>query len=761
MTGGPIVEMTVPLVSRGNGRWGSTSPAWDHLINRESSGIPDIIQQITDVNSGGNEAEGLFQITPKCVPLESQIVTRRGILRHDQVVVGDQTIGYNPQTGRSEWTEVLEVCHFDAAPVFRVGRGKWYAECTINHRWVTLRSQRPESLTSCPHCGWSGNPRTGLAATPRSVSTHMGRAHGVKQGDIAWKGRFELVESNRLTPHHSILLAAAANTGRELAISDQESAIIGWIVSDGHIRKAGNSYSASIWQSKPEQVAHLEELLADVPHGRSARWTKLSKIGPSHTFRLSQSWVTELVKRAELDISNIAGFVLRLSPSQRSAFLDAVVRAEGHTRDGLTRIAQAEGDRQDAIALAVYLAGYHPSFTPLSGKSNLTSSPRPAHQVGMSRPYRTIVALTSTGRVEPVWCVRTRLGTWTMRQGKRIMLTGNTWRANNGQQFAASARLATPQQQAIVAARIFTRNPTGSDWGAGRPGREDPSQLAAGLVPLNPQEPAVPDNRPDFNEINEIGLDNGNHASVRSRPPMNFFLHTEQPAGTGLGAAFDDSATRLSAYLRSTSGNSAVSYHYTIRQATDGGVTVVDVVDTDLYSWAVLNANVFSINLCFAGSKAEWTRDQWMTQKNAIRVAAYIAVQDARKYNFSTEVILPPYGNARQGISDHRYVTECLGFGNHTDVGGPEAPPWTGFPWDYFVDCVNEFTNNAPVVTQPVPVTPVPVSDDPFLTWLKGASDRQVLEYIAAQQGPGDPNWASKGMTPRDKLWAIAAKVGA
>jgi hypothetical protein len=44
-------------------RWGS--PAWDHLINRESSGIPDIIQQIHDVNSGGNEAEGLFQITPK------------------------------------------------------------------------------------------------------------------------------------------------------------------------------------------------------------------------------------------------------------------------------------------------------------------------------------------------------------------------------------------------------------------------------------------------------------------------------------------------------------------------------------------------------------------------------------------------------------------------------------------------------------------------------------------------------------------------
>jgi hypothetical protein len=53
------------LTQLGNGRWTSSDPAWAHLINRESGGNASIIQQITDVNSGGNEAEGLFQITPK------------------------------------------------------------------------------------------------------------------------------------------------------------------------------------------------------------------------------------------------------------------------------------------------------------------------------------------------------------------------------------------------------------------------------------------------------------------------------------------------------------------------------------------------------------------------------------------------------------------------------------------------------------------------------------------------------------------------
>ncbi|QDF18407.1 lysin A [Mycobacterium Phage Rachaly] len=68
-----------------------------------------------------------------------------------------------------------------------------------------------------------------------------------------------------------------------------------------------------------------------------------------------------------------------------------------------------------------------------------------------------------------------------------FQITPRTWKAHNGTQFAPSARFATPQQQAIVAARIITRNPSGSDWGAGLPGREDARQLVAGLVPTQTQ----------------------------------------------------------------------------------------------------------------------------------------------------------------------------------------------------------------------------------------------------------------------------------
>lgn len=312
-----------------------------------------------------------------------------------------------------------------------------------------------------------------------------------------------------------------------------------------------------------------------------------------------------------------------------------------------------------------------------------------------------------------------------------FQITPATWRRHNGTDFAPSARLATPQQQAIVAARIFTRNPTGSDWGAGRPGRESARDLAAGLIALDTGEPAVPDNRPDFNEY-EMWSPN---SSSRGNTKVDLFLlHTQEG---------DGNADSLARFLQ----GHEVSYHYTVSEDyNDHGVTVVDVVDTDLASWSVLSANPRSINLCFAGSRSGWSRDQWMKQSRAIDVAAYLAVQDCRKYNIPLVVIGTggKYSAARAGVSDHRYVTDILRDGTHTDVG-------PGFPVDYFTD---RFKFWAVGAQAPAPA-PAPAPTDPFLAWTKQATDRELLEYIVAQLGPGDPSWKSKGMTLRDKAWSL------
>lgn len=210
-----------------------------------------------------------------------------------------------------------------------------------------------------------------------------------------------------------------------------------------------------------------------------------------------------------------------------------------------------------------------------------------------------------------------------------------------------------------------------------------------GNAPAPPPTLPAPMTRPAFNEFPMFGRG----ASTRSRPPINFFLHTEEGNGT---------AKSLAEYCQ---GQNGVSYHYTLRDRI-----VYDVVDTDLYSWSVLDANVFSINLCFAGSRAAFSRAQWLAREADIEIAAYLAVQDCRKYGFSTEVLAPPYvGNPRAGISDHNYVTRELGIGNHTDVG-------PNFPWDVFARYVQKYAGT--------PTTPTPGDDD------LSAEDSRKLDLI-------------------------------
>ncbi|MFT4125726.1 MAG: N-acetylmuramoyl-L-alanine amidase [Gordonia sp. (in: high G+C Gram-positive bacteria)] len=174
---------------------------------------------------------------------------------------------------------------------------------------------------------------------------------------------------------------------------------------------------------------------------------------------------------------------------------------------------------------------------------------------------------------------------------------------------------------------------------------------------------------PEFLELDRMG------SSLSSRNgawPTLFLLHTEEGGS---------SAESLAAYLNNP--NNGASYHYTVR---DG--IVCDVVDTDYASWSVLDANAYSINLCFAGSRAAWSRAQWLIRENDIRIAAWLAVADCKKYGIPTTVLAPPYRRG-SGISDHRYVTLVLGIGTHTDVGD-------GFPWDRFATFVAEFASGQP-----------------------------------------------------------------
>jgi hypothetical protein len=72
-----------------------------------------------------------------CVPLTYKVVTTRGVLSHDEVLIGDQTVGYNLETGQEEIATILDVPYHYDATMCRIGNERWHAVCTVDHKWIT------------------------------------------------------------------------------------------------------------------------------------------------------------------------------------------------------------------------------------------------------------------------------------------------------------------------------------------------------------------------------------------------------------------------------------------------------------------------------------------------------------------------------------------------------------------------------------------------------------------------------------------------
>jgi WXG100 family type VII secretion target len=401
----------------------------------QAAGVPvtdaDIskIWTIIEKESGGNpNAINNWD----CVPIDTTILTRRGWLKHDEVRVGDETIGYNQADGSSAWTRISRVVHHEDAPLVRLGNSRWHATTTPNHRWLTLPRvslRRTDLPATCPECAWE--PRA--ASEPENgVAVHRRKMHGVvppKQQHVhSTQPAFVTTEDVR--SRDRLMLAAPAKTKPGIDITVREAAILGWIAGDGHVESRRHRPTVSIAQSKSPMVEKIRELLDGVPHADYV--DDRGGCGPRHQFRLDHDYAQDLLARAGHPKSAAVTQVLAMSTEQRAAWLEAITDAEGtrSMRPGYTKpqviIYQAPGTVLGAIALAVYLAGSRPRVLNIE-RSAQRDAWSPEMAVRSNTPVVTGAFLTKedAGRAD-VWCVTTELGTWTAREDDHIFLTGNS-----------------------------------------------------------------------------------------------------------------------------------------------------------------------------------------------------------------------------------------------------------------------------------------------------------------------------------------------
>ncbi len=340
-----------------------------------------------------------------CVPLDTEILTRRGWLHYNEIQDGDETLGYDHELKINRWTKITQVNVFNNQQTKCYRNRNWRIRTTEGHRWVGVNKNK-----------------TVLAP----FENLMGR-------------------------DDKVILSAIACDG-DLDIAPNEAGLIAWILCDGsmetrmhglkrerfncEVHDSDDIGNVRIWQSKPEGIEALKLALTDFQH------TLLPRKGsgnPKHleryVARMHPDIMRKIFYKAEVRDRGLIGFILGLTQEARKAFLQACIDAEGWqvkgrqgTKNSTLCIAQNEGSLCDAMVLCAYLCGYRPTIS-----SRGTYKTKEHFVISLCNPIIVPARLhQDQGFIEDVWCPSTELGTWTMRSNGHIVLTGNTETVEHG-----------------------------------------------------------------------------------------------------------------------------------------------------------------------------------------------------------------------------------------------------------------------------------------------------------------------------------------
>ena len=326
------------------------------------------------------------QVSSYCVPLATEILTRTGWKTYDQLVVGEEVMGFNTETKQNEWTTLRKINLPGKQKVNRISGKSFSFVATPDHKWV----KGVKMLGTA----YKNNPRTEI--------------------------RLATSEQNKGQSH---FIFSAPYIGGTNSMTADEAAVLGWILTDGtHTRMD----CISIAQSKPEHVKNIQALLDRIGNC----YSRVSDHPDGHKrWHLRSPFTDMLWNKAGLD-TNLSGwevFLCGLSFEALDAFCEAAIDGDGHRGPNGTQFFQNQGLKHELFKLAFFLRGQFP--TKSSGTAeNAWSNNTDYNTFTISEPRKWCrqTKVEAYGE-EEVWCPTTDLGTWVMRQGGQIAITGNCW----------------------------------------------------------------------------------------------------------------------------------------------------------------------------------------------------------------------------------------------------------------------------------------------------------------------------------------------
>jgi hypothetical protein len=320
-----------------------------------------------------------------CVDAETEILTPRGWLRHDQLTAGEQVAGYDLGSNMARWTECTAVNRYDYdGDMIAVESRDISMRLTPNHRTLV---QRMDAYTK--------------RRNPVSV-----------------------VRADELDRYHFIPRSATWEPSGDLHVGDRIAAVMGWVAAEGWYQGAGVWLSQSLEVNGPH-VAEIDKLMpaAEIRTERQRvykgrPWTEV-------TWKLGHP-MAPLIQH-EMPGKLLPWWLVTATEQERRAALDAFIAGDGHRRpDGRICIFQKHRHNLDVLQAVAVTLGYKTMIREGGGRFVLYLT-----EGGRSVTLRGTSGVGSKVRREhykgTVWCPTTGTGTFIARRNGSVFVTGNSF----------------------------------------------------------------------------------------------------------------------------------------------------------------------------------------------------------------------------------------------------------------------------------------------------------------------------------------------
>lgn len=383
------------------------------LLEIRQSGRGKSLLRIVDYKSSSRQPNfgELFLDIQFCADTDTEILSRRGWLKHHQVLVGEDVLTLDQQSGVSVWQPAEAVNVFPA----------------VRQRMLAMEGKAHSSLTTMNH---------------RWPVTHT------VSGESGWRTEQRIVKSEQLTNADKVLCAApTVNLPTDPKFSDAFVELMAWYWTEG--QDFGGGAGCVIGQSpthNPHLVARINSVLITL-YGPPS--TTLRGTGATPAWRVTEGQGRD-VTRFYLNGAALAPllpyvadrrrhiveprFVSMLTSSQLTIFINTAIDADGSTQNRCRVITQSGVDggreRLSLLQMACSLAGIRTSllYRPVAGNGKYAGRPSWRLSLKERRPYfrvhpRVRSEVEYTG---DVWCPTTSNGTWLARRNGQVYFTGNT-----------------------------------------------------------------------------------------------------------------------------------------------------------------------------------------------------------------------------------------------------------------------------------------------------------------------------------------------